>query len=161
MFLPCAKRVCMHRRVRSLQRHLNPSHLWADFLLNAMETPPGRQKDVSALDRRQVWRNPFTPARMCYKRGGGGSFFSGILKKQHNFGGLRKNARRDGEKEEEGEQPQRSVIICIPSRRRREARKGGSVRICVHISVCLWVLPHTRVWGAGCGGANGVLIAWQ
>lgn len=75
MFLPCAKRVCMHRRVRSLQRHLNPSHLWADFLLNAMETPPGRQKDVSALDRRQVWRNPFTPARMCYKRGGGGSFF--------------------------------------------------------------------------------------
>lgn len=75
MFLSCAKHVCMHRRVRSLRRHLNPRHLSADFPLNTMETLPGRRKDVSALDRRQVWHDPVTQAGMCKKRNGVWIFF--------------------------------------------------------------------------------------
>lgn len=51
----------------------------------------------------------------------------------------------EGEREDQqlnmgGEKPQQSVIICIPSRSRQEARKGKCAF--VYISVCLrsWIV---------------------
>lgn len=68
-----------------------------------METLLGRRKDVSALDRRQVWHDPFTQAGMCKKRDGGWIFFRNPEGVAQFWRIGEKNSGGDGGKEE-GEQ---------------------------------------------------------
>lgn len=75
-----------------------------------------------------------------------------------DFKDLKKPTGRQGEKNKinnKMEENSQSVIICVLSRSCWEMREGN-VHLCVTVGVCARVCLRVE-----CGGANGVLIAWQ
>lgn len=76
-----------------------------------------------------------------------------ILRTEKKHAG--RQEKKQDQQQNRGKQPQQSVIICVLSRSCREMREGN-VHLCVTVGVCARVCLRVE-----CGGANGVLIAWQ